>query len=731
MANESRGHLTVRFKHVVTKDGHAVITGRDVPMFQYCEDEPIRMPGAIQSFGVMIALRECSNRLMVRVVSENSREIIGYTPEQLFGLENFCDILMDDQATSFLDHVQFVCDGAYDPGLDGPEVFSLSVAAANGGACHFWCATHFNQAQNLVICEFEPQDDKTNPLNVSGTETLLDPTSTLGIVPTAEQLAASNINISQPIRVFHNSRRKKGEAASMDVLNILPQVQKQLGTTSSLEALLNTTTGLVKELTGFHKVLIYQFDKSWNGQVVSELVDPKATIDLYKGLRFPACDIPPQARDLYKINKVRLIYDRDQVTSRLVCRELVDLETPVDMTHAYLRAISPIHLKYLAHMEIRASMSISITVSDNLWGLISCHSYGIKGMRVSFAIRKICRLLGDAVSQNVERLSNASRLQVSKLIKAIPFRAKVNPSAYIIASSDELLRLFNADYVAISLHGQIKILGDDSASQEILALLWFLRVRQDKNVLASYNIVEDFPGLYYPPGIKAVSGLLYMPLSTGCKDLIVFFRKGQLTEIHWGGNPYDIEKRKETVGYLEPRSSFAAWRETVRTKSREWSKADVESAAVLCHVYKEFINARRHEESGIQNTQLSGSALSSSADDLRSPLNAIIHYLDLALDGTLDEETRGNLTESQSASKSLLYVINDLLDQKDDHARDHSSSDTSVPHAVFNSGIHVWCISVIHEPYHQLKFDPRGFFFIEWQSFTLGGQPTYVFIGEI
>jgi light-regulated signal transduction histidine kinase (bacteriophytochrome) len=211
-------------------------------------------------------------------------------------------------------------------------------------------------------------------------------------------------------------------------------------------------------------------------------------------------------------------------------------------------------------MEIRASMSISITVSDNLWGLISCHSYGIKGMRVSFAIRKICRLLGDAVSQNVERLSNASRLQVSKLIKAIPFRAKVNPSAYIIASSDELLRLFNADYVAISLHGQIKILGDDSASQEILALLWFLRVRQDKNVLASYNIVEDFPGLYYPPGIKAVSGLLYMPLSTGCKDLIVFFRKGQLTEIHWGGNPYDIEKRKETVGYLGPRSSFAAWR---------------------------------------------------------------------------------------------------------------------------------------------------------------------------
>lgn len=47
---------------------------------------------------------------------------------------------------------------------------------------------------------------------------------------------------------------------------------------------------------------------------------------------------------------------------------------------------------------------------------------------------------------------------------------------------------------------------------------------------------------------------------------------------------------------------------------------------------------------------------------MRTPLNAIINYLEIALEGALDQETRENLARSHSASKSLIYVINDLLD---------------------------------------------------------------------
>lgn len=659
---ESYGHVTARFKHIMTESGHAVITGRDGEAFQYCEDEPIHVPGAIQSFGVMIALREESqDQLVVRVVSENSHQFLGYSPKQLFELKSFCDILKDDQAESFLDHIDFVRDDAYDPSVDGPEVFGLTIPTPNGENRRFWCATHVSQAQrDLIICELELEDDETNPLNVSGLETPSSPTGTLGSFPTAEQFAGSTVNISQPLRVLRNARRRKGEAAAMEVFSMLSQIQEQLGRANDLDILLNTTAGLVKELTGFHRVMIYQFDSSWNGLVVAELVDPKVTIDLYKGLHFPASDIPAQARELYKVNKVRLLYDRDQITSRLVCRTLEDLETPLDMTHSYLRAMSPIHIKYLAHMKVRSSMSISINAFNDLWGLISCHSYGKSGMRVSFPVRKMCRLLGDTVSRNIERLSYASRLQARKLINTVPTEA--NPSGYIIASSDDLLQLFDADYGALSIRDETKILGDNTHSQEVLALLEFLRMRQMNTVLASHDIIKDFPDLQYAPGLKAISGLLYVPLSTGGSDFICFFRKGQLTEIKWAGNPYDVAKRKETAGYLEPRSSFAAWRETVLSQSREWSETDVETAAVLCLVYGKFIKVWRQKEAAMQNSQLTKLLLANSAHEVRTPLNAIINYLEIALEGALDSETRDSLTKSHSASKSLIYVINDLLD---------------------------------------------------------------------
>jgi light-regulated signal transduction histidine kinase (bacteriophytochrome) len=216
---------------------------------------------------------------------------------------------------------------------------------------------------------------------------------------------------------------------------------------------------VVKELASFRRIMIYQFDAAFNGRVVTELVDPRATKDLYKGLNFPASGIPKQARDLYKINKVRLLYDRDLGTTRLVCRSVEDLERSLDLYFSYLRAMSPIHIKYLANMAVRSSMSISINAFNELWGLVACHGYGSKGMRVSFPIRKVCRLVGDTASRNIERLPYASRnierlpyasrLQARELINTVPTEA--NPSGYIIASSDDLLKLFDTDF-RVTIH---------------------------------------------------------------------------------------------------------------------------------------------------------------------------------------------------------------------------------------------------------------------------------------
>jgi len=141
------------------------------------------------------------------------------------------------------------------------------------------------------------------------------------------------------------ARPKASPADAVDVFAVLTQINEQLNAAQDLKTFLNITVGVVKDLSRFHRVLVYQFDKAMNGKVVTELVDLQKTDDLYKGLMFPAADIPPQARKLYLINKVRLLYDGSQPTSRLVVREKADLDYPLDMTHCYLRAMSPIHLK--------------------------------------------------------------------------------------------------------------------------------------------------------------------------------------------------------------------------------------------------------------------------------------------------------------------------------------------------------------------------------------------------
>ena len=72
----------------------------------------------------------------------------------------------------------------------------------------------------------------------------------------------------------------------------------------------------------------------------------------------------------------------------------------------------------LGNMSVRSSMSVSIMAFGQLWGLIACHSYGRHGMRVSFPVRQMLRILSDSISRNIERLSYAQRLHTRKLVSS-------------------------------------------------------------------------------------------------------------------------------------------------------------------------------------------------------------------------------------------------------------------------------------------------------------------------
>jgi hypothetical protein len=210
-------------------------------------------------------------------------------------------------------------------------------------------------------------------------------------LPALERLRQMNRGLSDsrastPATRGSGSRRRQANrrpapppgVGMMDIFAVISQINEQLGQAPDLDSFLRIVVGVIKDLTQFHRVLVYQFDEQWNGQVVAELVDWHRTHDLYQGLHFPASDIPAQARELYTISsstqrvawKLGLIFLQTRfgyfmiaicpllalcVAQRkiwyrhwsVICtpNRIYRLIRRQNMTHCYLRAMSPIHIK--------------------------------------------------------------------------------------------------------------------------------------------------------------------------------------------------------------------------------------------------------------------------------------------------------------------------------------------------------------------------------------------------
>ncbi|RYJ01797.1 MAG: GAF domain-containing protein, partial [Acetobacteraceae bacterium] len=169
----------------------------------------------------------------------------------------------------------------------------------------------------------------------------------------------------------------------------------RLGRAASVQDLADGTAAEVRRITEFDRVLVYRFEENWDGTVIAE--DNGTRLPSYLGLRFPASDIPAQARRLYELNPQRLIADVDYAPVPILARSPAP---PLDLTFASLRSVSPVHLEYMRNMGTPASFSISIQRGDGqLWGLVSCHH--AEPRRISHAARNACDLVAQMFAVRV------------------------------------------------------------------------------------------------------------------------------------------------------------------------------------------------------------------------------------------------------------------------------------------------------------------------------------------
>jgi PAS fold len=291
---------TERTRLIPTTDGKpdvlpGIISDRTTPTFQRCEDEPIHTPGAVQQYGVLLALRFNDHEdrdLEVRIASENSRMLLGYGPEQLFQLKSFIHILESETGEDLLARIHNVlrqnqdnvpASGTEETQLD---VFPSTIMLPSGAQSELWCALHIaHGSQDLVILEFEPYTEIFSLPEADYQKTLPEtPVHTTDIEIPPEEQQKSTVTKSLPLRVMEVARRKKQYGmSSMDIFNGMTQAQQQIASAKSVQQVLDIVVGIVAELTGFHRVMFYRFDSQKNGSVDAELVNPRASEDIFRG----------------------------------------------------------------------------------------------------------------------------------------------------------------------------------------------------------------------------------------------------------------------------------------------------------------------------------------------------------------------------------------------------------------------------------------------------------------
>jgi len=123
--------------------------------------------------------------------------------------------LSDEQADHLAEHIDFVR-GDSDARIDGPEVFSLHVTGPDAIQIKLWCAIHLLAGdKSLFICEFELEDDNKFPLSPACDRS--EPLETFDSNPTHEEILESTMSSSKPLRVLRSARKRRGDAAAMEV----------------------------------------------------------------------------------------------------------------------------------------------------------------------------------------------------------------------------------------------------------------------------------------------------------------------------------------------------------------------------------------------------------------------------------------------------------------------------------------------------------------------------------
>ena len=322
----------------------------------------------------------------------------------------------------------------------------------------------------------------------------------------------------------------------------------------------------VRAWTGFDRVMVYRFAEDGSGEVVAETCKPG--IGSFKGLHYPASDIPVQARELYKRNLLRVIADVDAVPVAIEpARD--EKGQLLDLSYSILRSVSPIHIEYLKNMGVRASMSISILVDGELWGLFACHHYSPKSP--SFEVRSVCELFSQMYSLRLESRERKEVMEYERRARDISDQllGAVATNEMLLNDPEWLAGILTdvipAEGVGVWINGNYAFWGTTPSTDQFARIVRALNSAAATRVFATDEIASFVPEA--AEYTDAAAGMLAIPISRSPRDYVILFRSELVRSVRWAGDPHKPVEYGPNGPRLTPRESFAEWQQLVKGRS--------------------------------------------------------------------------------------------------------------------------------------------------------------------
>jgi two-component system, chemotaxis family, sensor kinase Cph1 len=576
-----------------------------------CDREPIHIPGAIQSYGVLLVLEEPS--LTIIQASANAPSLLSINAGSVVG--SSLSALLGEDAVAALQKLILSCT----PGQRPHYLSQLRIKTRQ----ELWSAA-VHRRDDILLLELQPN----------------------------------------AIGAFVSSQMQ--DAVRKAVMD--------LDTCESLPSFCQAAAEHFRDLTQFDRVMVYRFLEDGAGVVIAESrvaeVDsylglhypasdiPVQARELYRLNPFRlTADVNAPAVPIVPTLNPKTGKPLDLSLCALRATSPIHLEYLRNMGVAASLSFSILHNEKLwglvaCHHRSPKTLAKEVRIA----GEILVHFIGLQVV----------------IKEEAEYKQYAAQLQDLRAQLRTQLSASGDYVTALMNKDSNLLSVIKADGVALCTGSQTVMLGQTPSEEQVQSLRQWVQEQQPwQPFWATHALSLQYPPAQ--SFLQTASGILVLQVTQGSPEIVIWFRPEVKQTVNWAGNPAKPAEKSSENGHvvLHPRRSFALWQEQVSGQSCPWQSLELEHAQDLREDMSQALLKHRALEVSRLNAELTRSNqeleqfAAMAGHDLQEPLRTITAYTELVFRrnrSKFDPNTTEMIEFIVGATKRMSTLIRSLLD---------------------------------------------------------------------